>query len=82
MPNIFTYHDYRQYLGDYYTEKKAKCPAFSYQNFSQKAGFSSKSFIFNVIKGKKALSRASVVKLSLAMGLSKTESAYFENRFL
>jgi uncharacterized protein (TIGR02147 family) len=79
MPNIFTYQDYRQFLGDYYTEKKAKYPAFSYQNFSQKAGFSSKSFVFNVIKGKKALSRASVVKLSLAMGLSKTESAYFEN---
>jgi uncharacterized protein (TIGR02147 family) len=79
MPNIFTYHDYRQFLGDYYTEKKTKYPSFSYQNFSQKAGFSSKSFVFNVIKGKKSLSRASVVKLSLAMGLSKTEAAFFEN---
>lgn len=79
MLNIFNYHDYRRFLGDYYSEKKANNPSFSYQNFSQKAGFSSKSFVFNVIKGKKALSRSSVVKLSLAMGLSKTESAFFEN---
>lgn len=32
-----------------------------------------------MIKGKKTLSRTSVVKLSIAMNLSKTESAYFEN---
>jgi uncharacterized protein (TIGR02147 family) len=79
MPNIFSYHDYRQFLGDFYGEKKATTPTFSYQNFSQKAGFLSKSFVFNVIKGKKTLSRTSVVKLSIAMGLSKTESTYFEN---
>jgi uncharacterized protein (TIGR02147 family) len=32
-----------------------------------------------VITAKKDLSRAAVVKISIAMGLSKTESAYFEN---
>jgi uncharacterized protein (TIGR02147 family) len=79
MPNIFNYHDYRHFLGDFYDEKKATTPTFSYQNFSQKAGFSSKSFVFNVIKGKKTLSRTSVVKISIAIGLSKTEAAYFEN---
>lgn len=79
MPNIFSYQDYRQFLGDYYEEKKATHPTFSYQSFSQKAGFASKSFVFNVIKGKKSLSRNSVVKLSIAMNLSKTEAAYFEN---
>jgi uncharacterized protein (TIGR02147 family) len=71
MPNIFNYQDYRQFLGDYYEEKKAMHPSFSYQSFSQKAGFASKSFVFNVIKGKKALSRNSVVKLSIAMNLSR-----------
>lgn len=79
MPKIFNYQDYRQFLADYYEEKKNVTETFSYQNFSRKAGFSSKSFLFNVIKGKKTLSRASVVKLSVAIGLSKTESAYFEN---
>lgn len=79
MPNIFYYQDYRQFLGDFYEEKKSLFPKFSYQSFSQKAGFSSKSFVYNVIKGKKTLSRTSVVKLSIAMNLSKAESAYFEN---
>ncbi len=79
MPNIFNYQDYRQFLGDFYEEKKSQTPSFSYQNFSQKAGFASKSFVYNVIKGKKTLSRTSVVKLSIAMKLSKTESAFFEN---
>jgi uncharacterized protein (TIGR02147 family) len=80
MPIIFNYQDYRKYLADYYEERKASAASsFSYQNFSRKAGFSSKSFVFNVIKGRKNLSRASVVKMCEALELSKTESAYFEN---
>jgi uncharacterized protein (TIGR02147 family) len=79
MPSVFKYQDYRKFLADYYDEKKASVPSFSYQNFSRKAGFSSKSFLFNVIKGKKTLSRASVVRMCGAMGFSKTEAAYFEN---
>jgi uncharacterized protein (TIGR02147 family) len=79
MPSLFHYQDYRKFLADYYQEKKTSVHSFSYQNFSRKAGFSSKSFVFNVIKGKKTLSRASVVRLCEAMNLSRTEAAYFEN---
>ena len=79
MPSIFNYQDYRKFLADYYEEKKISTPSFSYQNFSRRAGFSSKSFVFNVIKGRKTLSRTSVVRMCGAMGLSKTEAAYFEN---
>jgi uncharacterized protein (TIGR02147 family) len=79
MPSVFNYQDYRKFLGDYYEEKNASGSAFSYQNFSRKAGFTSKSFVFNVINGRKNLSRASVVKMCEALGLSKTEAAYFEN---
>jgi uncharacterized protein (TIGR02147 family) len=79
MPNIFNYQDYRKYLSDYYEERKAASPSFSYQNFARKAGFSSKSYIFNVIKGKKTLSRTSVVRMCQAIGLNKTESEFFEN---
>lgn len=79
MPSVFNYQDYRKFLGDYYEEKKASGSAFSYQNFSRKAGFTSKSFVFNVINGRKNLSRASVVRMCEALGLSKSEAAYFEN---
>ena len=78
MPNIFNYSDYRKFLADFYKEKKGNTPSFSYQNFSRQAGFTSKSFVFNVIKGKKNLSPASIVSLSEAMNLTKTEAAYFE----
>jgi uncharacterized protein (TIGR02147 family) len=78
MRNIFSYTDYRQYLADYYQEKKKAAPSFSYQNFSRKSGFASKSFIFNVIQGKKNLSRSSIVQIGEAMGLCRTEAAYFE----
>jgi len=79
MQSIFTYHNYRTFLADYYQNRKSKGVSFSYQNFSRKAGFASKSFLFNVINGRKSLSRASVVKMCGALGLSKTEAAYFEN---
>jgi uncharacterized protein (TIGR02147 family) len=79
MPSVFKYQDYRKFLADYYDEKKGSSASFSYQNFSRKAGFTSKSFIFNVIKGRKNLSRGSVVKLCEMLGLGKTEAVYFEN---
>jgi|WetSurMetagenome_2_1015567.scaffolds.fasta_scaffold01519_9 uncharacterized protein (TIGR02147 family) len=79
MPGVFQYQDYRRFLADYYEEQKASGTNFSYRNFSRKAGFSSKSFVFNVINGKKNLSRASVVKMCAAMRLGKNEAAYFEN---
>ena len=78
MPNIFTYSDYRKFLSDFYREKKEKNPSFSFQNFSRQAGFASKSFVYNVMKGKKNLSPASIVSLTEAMKLTKTEAAYFE----
>ena len=79
MPVIFAYTDYRKFLADYYEDQKTRHPAFSYQSLSNKAGFSNKGFIFNVIKGVKNLSRSSMVRLCQAMGLGKTEADYFEN---
>jgi uncharacterized protein (TIGR02147 family) len=78
MTDIFTFTDYRKFLASYYDEKKAEAAAFSYQNFSRKAGFSSKSSVFNVIKGRKNLSKASSLQLAEAMGLKKREATYFE----
>lgn len=78
MSSIFNYFDYRKYLVTYYEEKKKCSPHFSYQSFALKAGFSSKSFIYNVLHGTKTLSRTSVVKICRALGFSKSEASYFE----
>lgn len=77
-PNIFEFTDYRQFLKAYYDAKKADNPHFSFQVFSNNAGFPNKGFIHNVIHGIKNLAKSSVIRLSGAMDLTRTEADYFE----
>jgi uncharacterized protein (TIGR02147 family) len=79
MPNISEYTDYRKFLQDFYEEAKARNPVFSYQLFSIKAGLKSKGFIYNVIHGKRSISRSILFSLSQAMRLNKYEMEFFEN---
>lgn len=79
MPNICEYTDYRTFLNDYYEDKKSKNRYFSYQIFSEKAGINSKGFIYNVIQGKRNLSKSHIFKLSQAIKLNRYEADYFEN---
>jgi uncharacterized protein (TIGR02147 family) len=79
MADICEYTDYRKFLGDYYEETKAKSPGFSYQMFAQKAGFTSKGFLYLVVQGKRPLSRANILGISQAMKLDKHQTDYFEN---
>ncbi len=79
MPDVFGYSDYRKFLADSYTERKAKSPSFSYKSLTIRAGLKSKGFIYDVIHGSKCLSKPTIVKLSQALGLKKDEAAYFEN---
>ncbi len=78
MPEIFTYSDSRLFLKDYYDERKKTKPSFSYQNFANKAGLKSKTFIYRVITGQKTLSKSAVFGVAQAMGLKKREIEYFE----
>ncbi|MGA2508548.1 MAG: TIGR02147 family protein [Chitinispirillaceae bacterium] len=78
MPDIYTYTDYRLFLKDYYGERKKQQPSFSYQYFANRAGLKSKTFIYKVIAGQKALSKGAVFAVSQAMGLKKRETEYFE----
>jgi len=79
MFDVFAYTDYRLVLRHYYQDKKRASPGFSYQTFSRKAGLASKSFLYNVIQGRKNLSRTTAAQLCQAMRLSRAESEYFEN---
>ena len=69
MPDIFAYSDSRLFLKDFYEERKKANPTFSYQQFANKAGFKSKSFVFNVITGSKTLSKSALLAAAQAMGL-------------
>jgi len=71
--------NYREFLRDYYTEKKAKHSFYSYRLFSQKAGFGAPNVLKLVIEGQRNLTKDSVFKFCKALGLNKKESEYFEN---
>lgn len=79
MINLFEHENYREYLRQYYIEQKNLSKSFSYRTFSQKAGISTSSFLFHVIEGKRNLTKASVVKVSTAIGHDSEEADFFEN---
>ncbi len=77
--SIFTYSDYRQFLRDYYDERKASDPKFSHRYFAMKAGVRSTGFFSDVLKGKRNLTPSLSAKFSAALKLKKSEAEYFRN---
>ncbi len=78
MINVFDYSDFRKYLADYYEDKKKDNPRYSYQVIANKAGIKNKGFIYNIIRGKKALLKSNIGKISHALGHTRYEAEYFE----
>lgn len=79
MVSVFDYTNYREYLADYYEEKKNASPGFSYQNIANKAGFKDKSTVYGAINGRRNLSKTAIFKLSQALKHNRYEAEYFEN---
>ena len=78
MINIYEYTDYRQYLQDYYAERKAKNPTFSYEVFARKAGFKSKGFLHHILSGKRNLSKNAMFSIASAMQLDEKAFSFFQ----
>lgn len=78
-PSVFQYRDYRQYLKDWYEEKKKEHHGFSFRNFSRHAGFSSSNFLLLVMKARRNLTKQSLAKFNIGLGLNKQEAEFFEN---
>lgn len=78
MVNVFDYLDYRKYLQDYYEEKKRVNPVFSYQVMARKAGFANRGFVYNLVNGKRSLSKQNLIKMVSALQLNKSKAKYFE----
>lgn len=76
MKDILEYTSYRQYIADYYAEKKAKS-AFSWQEFASLAGFSSSIFLKYVSEGRYNLGDATAVRVASAMNLAGYECDFF-----
>ena len=76
MKPIVEYSDFRQYMLDYYEERKHRS-VFSWREFSKIAGFTSSSYMKVVCDGKSKLSRIGVERTGAAMGLVGFEMEYF-----
>ena len=76
MKPIVEYSDFRQYMLDYYEERKRRS-VFSWREFSKIAGFSSSSYMKVVCDGKSKLSRIGVERTGAAMALVGFEMEYF-----
>jgi len=77
MESIFTYTDYRQYMKDYFSFKKAEKSSFSLKIFADRAGFKARDFVLRVMNGTRNLSQSGSYKISEALQLSEKEADYF-----
>jgi uncharacterized protein (TIGR02147 family) len=76
MKDILEYTSYRQYIADYYADKKAKS-AFTWQEFTRAAGFSSPVHLKYVSEGRLNLSGSASERVAQAMHLADFEQEYF-----
>jgi uncharacterized protein (TIGR02147 family) len=76
-PMVFDYSDYHAYLDDWMQDRKDSRTSFSYQEFANRAGLKSRSFLRLVCKGEKQLSPAAALKVSEAIRHSEREAEYF-----
>ena len=76
MKDVLEYTSYRQYIADYYADKKAKS-AFTWQEFAKRAGFSSPVYLKYVSEGRFNLSENAVARVAAAMSLVDYEQEYF-----
>ena len=79
MKSVLSYIDYRQYLRDFYDEKKQTTRYFSTRYFTKKADLSSASFLREVINGKKNLGKQTVEKFIRALDLTGKEARFFRH---
>ena len=76
MKPIIEYQNYREYMRDFYEERK-RSSLFSWREFSKLAGFASPNFMQLVCEGKSRLSKTGVGKVADAMGLAGADRDYF-----
>jgi uncharacterized protein (TIGR02147 family) len=77
VQRIEFYTDYRQFLKDYYEDRKSRSKSFSYRQFCLKAGIRSPSLFLEVVEGRRNLTEASTVQFLKGLGLTENDAQYF-----
>lgn len=76
MQSILTYHNYRDYIQDFYTEYKVRS-SLTWQKFAENAGFAAVSYLKLVSQNKANLSDEGIEKTARSMHLVGYEKDYF-----
>lgn len=75
--DVFAYLDYRAFLRDVYTTKKASGRGFSYRVFSRRAGLKSPNYLKLVIDGDRSLTAPMAERFAQACDLTGEAARYF-----
>lgn len=76
-PDLFTYLNVNQYLEDLYTFRKAENRSFSYEAWAQELGFTNRSFLRQIVIGRRSLTEKTTQTLCEKMNFSTSEREYF-----
>ena len=77
MQRIEDYLDYRDFLKDFYQDRKARSAFYSYRVFASQVGIDT-SYLAKVIMKKRHIAAKSVAKVARYCGLSGREVEFFE----
>jgi len=77
MKRIEHYENYRDFLKDYFEEKKKTSSFFSSRYFCRKAGLSSPSLYQEVVEGRRNLTQRTIPAFVKGLGLTDKDAAFF-----
>jgi uncharacterized protein (TIGR02147 family) len=78
MVSVFSYSNYREYLRDYFSERKKSDPSFSHRWLAGRLGLATSNFMLLVIQGKRNMSQSVCMRLSDTLRHTRKEAEYFE----
>lgn len=79
MKSIFDYTDYRSFLADFYNEKKAANPLFTYRFMATHVGFKSAGHFTKIIQGKANISVTLALRFADFFKFNRKQTAYFQS---
>ncbi|HEX3019715.1 MAG TPA: TIGR02147 family protein [Chitinispirillaceae bacterium] len=77
MNRIEHYDNYRDFLSDWFEDRKARFQFFSNRYFCQKAGIKSPSLFSEVVKGSRNLTDKTIPLFIKGLGLTDSDAAFF-----
>ena len=76
--DVFSYQDYRDFLRDFYLQRRQVDRKFSIRFFARRAGLKSENYLKVVMDGRRNLTTRNLPKFVKGLGLGPSQAEYFE----